>query len=261
MKKIVVITGSPRPKGNTYKVTRILEEKLQQHEDYSVEYISLKQANLEFCKGCMACMRKGEEKCPCKDQALEIRDKLLAADGIIFTSPVYVHTVNAIMKNFIDRFAYFCHQPHFVGKSALVLVTTELSGIDETLDYMKFPLNTWGLKIADRLGVAYPSYKNNPEYGKKCDKRMEKAAKRFHKSLESKKVNQSFKSHILFNLLKLKVTLHKNILPYDYQFWVQKGWLDKSFYSNRYCRVKSFAARNLVKFRSKLILKRAGVKV
>ena len=167
-KKILVVSGSPRAKGNTYKITKVLEEYLGNLNNYTFDYLFLSKVNLGYCKGCLACMKKGESFCPCKDDSLEIRDKLLNADGLIFITPVYVHTVSAMLKNFIDRFAYFCHQPHFIGKSALLLVTTELSGADDTLDYMQFPLNAWGLNIADKIGVAYPSYKENEKYKKAC---------------------------------------------------------------------------------------------
>ncbi len=260
MKKIVIISGSPRPKGNTYKVSLVLEEKLKKLGNYSFEYLSLKKTNLEYCKGCLNCMKKGEEYCPCKDDGLEIRDQLMAADGFIFMTPVYVHTVSALMKNFFDRFAYFCHQPHFLGKSALILVTTELSGVDETIKFMEFPLHTWGLNIADGIGVAYPSYKENPEYAEKCNKRIENGAIKFHHAMAFNTVDHSFKKYILFHLLKLKVTLHKDKLPFDYQYWKEKGWINKSFYTNDdHSVLKSFIARNLVKQKSKSVLKKAGV--
>ena len=49
-----------------------------------------------------------------KDDALMIREEMLNADGLIFVSPVYAHQVTALMKNFIDRFAYVLHRPCFL---------------------------------------------------------------------------------------------------------------------------------------------------
>ncbi len=260
MKKIVIISGSPRPKGNTYKITQVFERVLNELGEYNFEYMSLKKVQLDYCKGCLLCMKKGNNFCPCKDQMTEIRDKMLEADGVIFTSPVYVHTVSAMMKNFIDRFAWSCHQPHFLGKSALLLVTTELSGMKESLDYMKFPVNAGGFKIAGSCGVVYPSYQSNPDYQQKAEQKLIEAAQAFHDSLIEPAIDTSFKKLIFFHLLKLKVQLHKEELPYDYEYWKAKGWLDMPFYTfENLPAIKNSLAKRLVKIRSKSILKKAGI--
>ena len=131
MKNVVVISGSPRPKGNTYKIVKEIENNMCRYNEVVFNYVSLKRFHLEYCKGCLRCMKKGETFCPCKDDALQLRDTLLAADGVVFASPVYVHTVSAMLKNFYDRFAYMCHQSRFRDKTAMFVVTTELSGAKE----------------------------------------------------------------------------------------------------------------------------------
>ncbi|WP_419662153.1 NADPH-dependent FMN reductase [Desulfosarcina variabilis str. Montpellier] len=98
MKNILVISGSPHPAGNTVKITQRVEEQMAEMGDVHFEYLVLKKLNLNYCQGCLVCMKKGEEKCPLKDDSILLRDKMLAADGIIFISPVYVHTVSALMK-------------------------------------------------------------------------------------------------------------------------------------------------------------------
>ena len=81
MKTILVISGSPRPRGNTYKLTALFEQELKTLGDYTFDYQFLKKLNLNYCKGCLICMKKGEEHCPCRDDALMLRDKLLSAHG------------------------------------------------------------------------------------------------------------------------------------------------------------------------------------
>jgi len=167
-----------------------------------------------------------------------------------------------MMKNFFDRFAFYCHQPHFIGKSAMLLVTTELSGGKETLEYMKFPVNAWGFKISDTIEVVYPSFVENPEYKEAAISNIEKAALKFHQSVKEKVVDYSFQNFIFFNLLKLKVTLHRNLFPRDFAYWQEMGWLGLSFYTGGNAPAfKSFLSRNMVKFRSRSILKKAGVPV
>lgn len=260
MKNILVISGSPRPTGNTYKITKLIEEQMAGMGDVQFEYLMLKKLNLKYCQGCLACMKKGEERCPCKDDSILLRDKMLAANGIIFISPVYVHTVSALMKNFYDRFAYMCHQPRFRDKAAMFIVTTELTGGKETLAYMRFPAFTWGFKMCADVEVAFSGFKNGGKYREKTLKQISQAAKDFHSALISDDRKILFRELMFFNLMKTKVTLHKDILPEDYHYWQRQGWLDQDFYSEKGIpKLKSAMAKTLVRFKVKKMLKSCGL--
>ena len=229
--------------------------------DVEFEYLSLKKIDLKYCRGCLLCMKKGEEKCPCKDDSIMLRDKMLSADGIIFSSPVYVHTVSALMKNFYDRFAYMCHQPRFRDKAAMFVVTTELTGGKETLEYMRFPAFTWGFKMGPSIEVVYPGFKNGGEYREKILNIIEKGAGDFHSALVSVDREPLFKELMFFNLMKHKVTLHRDFLPADYNYWKQQGWLNQDFYcENGVPALKSTIARTLVKKKANKLIKSYGLK-
>ena len=260
MKRIQIISGSPRPKGNTYKMMQLIETRLHELGEYSIEWLFLKQASLKYCKGCLQCMKKGETHCPCKDDSDVIKERLLCADGIIFASPVYVHTVSALMKNFFDRFAWMCHRPRCVGKSALLVVTTELSGIDETLECMAFPVNTWGMTVAAKVGAVYRSFETNPAYRAHIEHRFRQAADRFHHQLQTLTMDYAMPKLAFFHLMKRKVTLHKDMLPYDYQFWKDNGWIDRRFYDDTNVPVlKNKIAETMVKIRAGSLWKKQAV--
>lgn len=262
MKNILVISGSPRPTGNTVKITKHVEEKMAGMGDVHFEYLILKKVNLKYCQGCLACMKKGEEKCPLKDDSIILRDKMLAADGIIFISPVYVHTVSALMKNFYDRFAYLCHQPRFRDKAAMFIVTTELTGGKETLDYMRFPAFTWGVKIGAAIEVVYPGFLNGGAYAKKIHDHISRAASDFYMALTNKERKPLFRELMFFNLMKSKVTLHQTFLPADYDYWKMKGWLEKDFYDEQSLpKIKNALAKFLVKRKVKKMLQDTGINV
>ena len=99
--KVLTIMGSPRKKGNTYKVTRMVEESMMKVGKVEFEYVFLKDLKLKTCLGCQACFNKGEDLCPLKDDRIMLEEKMHKADGIIFTSPNYVFNVSGLMKNFI----------------------------------------------------------------------------------------------------------------------------------------------------------------
>ncbi len=58
--KILAIIGSPRRKGNTYKVVSLIEERMKALGDAEFSYLFLKDANLELYQGCWQCLSWGE---------------------------------------------------------------------------------------------------------------------------------------------------------------------------------------------------------
>jgi multimeric flavodoxin WrbA len=163
MKKILVLSGSPR-KGNSYGVVKLIEEKLNQLGDVELEYIMLGKSDIRFCRGCLSCMIKGENSCPLKDDVPMIREKMVHAHGVIFVSPVYIHTVTASIKNLFDRMACYLHRPCFFNKYAINISTTELTGLKETLHYLAFPVKAMGFNLVGELGVLAPAFKEPGPY-------------------------------------------------------------------------------------------------
>jgi len=131
--KIVAIMGSPKGKGAGYRIVRMIEDRMKAMGDVEVVYLFLKDANLKPCIGCYQCMAMGEERCPLKDDRAAIEQELLAADGVILSSPVYVNNVSWLMKNFIDRFAYTNHRPCFHRQKVLTVANTGVGGQRATL--------------------------------------------------------------------------------------------------------------------------------
>jgi multimeric flavodoxin WrbA len=98
--KILAVSCSPRKQGNT---ALLLGEALQgaKEEGAGVELYSVSGKTIEPCDGCWTCTKNGE--CHIKDDMQELYDKLLAADGIIFGTPVYFYAMAAQTKIIIDR--------------------------------------------------------------------------------------------------------------------------------------------------------------
>ena len=145
--KILAISGSHR-KGNSYSVLSKIQE-LYPSIDY--ELLMLKDSNIEDCRACYVCIRRGEEKCPLKDDRDMIIEKMMESDGVIFQSPVYVNTISSLMKKFIERVSFFSHRPQFFGKPAIVMAVCGGFGADEANEYMDGIFSSFGFNI-----VAHP---------------------------------------------------------------------------------------------------------
>lgn len=230
--KILAIIGSPRGKGDSYALTRKVEEKMRQLGYVEFDYVLLKDFNLQPCRGCYLCLGKGEDKCPIKDDRPFLEKKMNDADGVIFVSPTYVMNVSGLMKNFMDRFAYACHRPRFF-KRALAISTTEGFGQQVTAFILAFTASTWGYSPAYRLGVIEPPRVDDvllPEVRekqrKKNDAMAEKAAERFYRAINSGMPVPGLVGLVQFRFHKEAFSRFKdgNV---DHEYWKNNGWLEK----------------------------------
>jgi multimeric flavodoxin WrbA len=99
--KILVVNGSPKSKSsNTMYLTRAFLEGAQWKD---AEIIDVAKANIKSCLGCFACWSKTPGTCVINDDMSEILAKMIAADVIIWSFPLYYFSVPGDLKNLIDR--------------------------------------------------------------------------------------------------------------------------------------------------------------
>ena len=100
MSNILVITTSLRARSNS---DRLAEEMIRGAKDagHNVEHVSLKNKQINFCKGCFVCQKT--EKCVIKDDAIEIAEKAKNADTLVFVTPIYYYEMSGQMKTLLDR--------------------------------------------------------------------------------------------------------------------------------------------------------------
>lgn len=103
--KIVIINGSHRAKGNTYRFTRIAKEVFDNRHKSTI--FDLTENLIKPCKGCLVC-ENGEDCSIMDDYSQKIRPELKAADLIVFATPVYFNMPSAAMINLINRTNDLC---------------------------------------------------------------------------------------------------------------------------------------------------------
>jgi multimeric flavodoxin WrbA len=157
--KVLAISGSHR-KGNSYSVLNRIKEN---HPSLDFELLMLKDVNLQDCRGCYVCVRRGEQKCPLKDDRDMIIEKMHKADGVIFQSPVYVNNITSLMKGFMERLGYISHRPQFFGKPAVIMAVCGGFGADEANQFMDDIFSSFGFNIVAKpeLRVATKSETEN----------------------------------------------------------------------------------------------------
>jgi multimeric flavodoxin WrbA len=230
MKKITAIIGSPlsENKSNTAALTRLFCELIKEKDD-SIEYeiISLGNKKVNMCKGCWVCTSTGD--CILKDDISFLKEKLQKSDLIILGSPVYVHSVSAQFKAFADRIFIWYHLMKLIGKPAITAVTTAKTGRKPTEKYLNFILCALGaIPIGHIGGIGFkPCELQNKE---KLQKEYENLANKTLKILKGKKkIKPTLLNKLIFWGIKMKAKYGKKYLPFEHNYWQEKGWFNKSY--------------------------------
>ena len=99
-KKVLIISSSPRKGGNSETLAAAFAKGAQE-AGHQVETVFLREKQVGFCKGCLACLNLGH--CVIQDDAVEIAAKMHDADVLVFATPVYYYCVSGQLKTMLDR--------------------------------------------------------------------------------------------------------------------------------------------------------------
>lgn len=130
-KEVLVLSASARKGGNT---DLLCDEFIRGAEDagHIAEKLHVGFMQIKGCIGCGACQRNGG-KCIQRDDMAVVYEKLLSADVIVFSSPVYFYSFNAQLKAVMDR--TFAIEQKLSDKMAY-LITTGAAPHKEYMDVM-----------------------------------------------------------------------------------------------------------------------------
>jgi multimeric flavodoxin WrbA len=101
--KVILISGSPKPHGNTALLMQECARIIEEHGVES-EIISLAGMKVECCISCQKCSKDG--KCGLDDGLNEIIDKIHAAEGLIVGTPVYFGNPRGDVMCALQRIGY-----------------------------------------------------------------------------------------------------------------------------------------------------------
>jgi multimeric flavodoxin WrbA len=129
--KVLLINGSPRKAGNTF---RALTEVANTLESLGVDS-EIVHIGPVAVQGCIACFRcKGLGRCVFNDRPyIEVREKLESADGLVVGSPVYYAGPNGSLCALLDRL-FFSSKPHLQYKPAAAVAVCRRGGASATFD-------------------------------------------------------------------------------------------------------------------------------
>lgn len=103
--KIVLITGSPRRRGNSFAMAGAFAAEAARC-GHTVTRFDAAMMDIGGCRACQACFRGGRA-CSVDDDFNSIAPALLEADAVVFCMPVYWYSIPAQIKGVIDRIYSF----------------------------------------------------------------------------------------------------------------------------------------------------------
>ena len=119
---ILVLNGSPRPQGNTWKMVAAFRESAEK-AGHTVNIVNVCRKNIKGCLACEYCHTKGNGQCVQKDDMQSIYQQLQEAEMLVIASPIYYHGLSGQLKCTIDRFyaAAYPNKPPKLKKMAMFL--------------------------------------------------------------------------------------------------------------------------------------------
>lgn len=223
---VTIVYGTER-KGCTYNIAQQVIKNLNSP---SVTEIFLPRDLPVFCISCYRCFMEEIGTCTHSEYTRKLRDKLLSADLIILTSPVYSYHLTGQMKSFLDHFAnmWLVHRPEesMFKKQGLVISTAAGPVYSNTLKELKDSLDFWGVAKTYKIGTAVFAL-NWVETSEKVKNKMSIKSKKIAKKIEKNngKIKPCFRVRKWFYINRL-MQKYLKMNSADKKYWQEKGWLN-----------------------------------
>jgi len=218
--KVLGICASPR--GSKSTTLRLVQAALDgaKASGAEVEMVDVCEMEIKFCNACQVCFKKGE--CVHKDGFQGIYEKILAADGLVWGSPNYFHSVTAQMKTLIDRMADAVHCQLLSGKYC-VSVASGGSNYDQVTTYLDGLMLNLGASVTGSAGAAMNQGPNAQEEAEKkaflLGKSLAEDIRSKRDYVEQRKMHEENREYF-----KKLVKMNKENWEHEYEHWNSINW-------------------------------------
>ena len=131
---ILVLNGSPRPKGNTKQMIEAFQNGAAS-SGHHIDVVDVCKLRIGGCFACEYCHTKGRGECIQKDDMQEVYALLREAEMLVIASPIYYHGISGQLKCAVDRFysAAYPNKPPKLKKVAMILSSGDADMYDGAL--------------------------------------------------------------------------------------------------------------------------------
>lgn len=128
--KTMILNASPRKDWNTAQLLKSAQSGAAS-VGVETEYIDLYDLNFAGCRSCLACKRKGAQRCRCfwKDDFSPILDRIFSAGALLIGAPIYFGDTTSQFHAVLERLrftalSYDDYHNYFDGKVNVGIVLT-----------------------------------------------------------------------------------------------------------------------------------------
>jgi len=143
--KVLMINGSPRPKGNTALALSEIAKQLEKNGiDSEIVWIGNKPV-----RGCIACGQCAQNGGRCvfdDDVCNQISAKFAEADALIVGSPVYYGQPNGAVLSIIQR-AFYSNGGSIAGKPAAAVAVCRRGGATASFETLTLPFQMMNMPV------------------------------------------------------------------------------------------------------------------
>ena len=144
--KVLMINGSPRPKGNTSVALGEIARQLAQHGIES-EIVWIGNKPVRGCIACGKCKEKASGRCVFDDDVCNrISGKFAEADALVVGSPVYYGQPNGAVLSIIQR-AFFSNGAQIAGKPAAAVAVCRRGGASAAFETLNLPFQMMDMPV------------------------------------------------------------------------------------------------------------------
>ncbi len=115
--KVVLINGSPHlENSSTLRLARAFLEGWGCVAELETEELAVQRLDFSPCVGCLTCWKRTPGKCVQNDAATEWIEKVVHADAVVWSFPLYFYSMPGKLKMFLDRQCCTL-RPNFLARS------------------------------------------------------------------------------------------------------------------------------------------------
>ena len=232
MKKIFVLNGSRRKKGNTAKFISTITNKL---EGFNIEVAHPQDFYIKPCVGCHKCFY--QVQCVQKDELSLLEERILNSDLFILASPVYLHYMTGELKMILDKLSWWAHTLRLQGKPVVLLSTCSSNGHETVIKPLGEIMNFMGGNV---IATANASMMFNHLGNEKWLKEVsEEVVRRINKIIIEPPQSNHFIETVFNNTKRMMqsqaILLKKNDVDVEYgelDYWINSGMLNFETFSD-----------------------------
>ena len=183
--------GSPKRNGRTAFALSLFEDSMRK-AGQEIERINAIDIKINNCKECYSCMGKSSEHgCPQKDDWDMVFKKMMVADAVIYSSPLFCFDITAQLKPLIDRHFSLMNKDLLKGKLSALLVTCggkEANNADcvQTIFRRAFDINEGNKFKTTVVGTYVAESSIEPDFEKRAEAVAEKMFNDFNCAIQRK---------------------------------------------------------------------------